>query len=42
MLSVMSADEPRVESEKKLDLPVAEILRVARQHGATSVRVFGS
>ena len=42
MLSFMSADKPRAQSEMKLDLPVAEILRVAHQHGATSVRVFGS
>jgi hypothetical protein len=42
MLTFMSADKLRAESEMKLDLPVAEILRVAHKHGATSVRVFGS
>jgi uncharacterized protein len=42
MLNFMSADKLRAESEMKLDLPVAEILRVAHEHGATSVRVFGS
>jgi uncharacterized protein len=42
MLTVMSANKLRAESDMKLDLPVAEILRVAQGHGATSVRVFGS
>ena len=42
MLNFVSADKLRAESEMKLALPVAEILRVAREHGATSVRVFGS
>jgi predicted nucleotidyltransferase len=38
----MSTDKLRDVSEMKLDLPVAEILRIAHEHGATSVRVFGS
>jgi len=42
MLSFVSVDKLRAQSEMTLDLPVAEILRVAHQHGATSVRVFGS
>jgi len=36
MLSFMSADKLRAESAMKLALPVAEILRVAHEHGATS------
>ena len=42
MLNFMSADKLRAQSGMKFDLPVAEILRVAHEHGATSVRVFGS
>jgi predicted nucleotidyltransferase len=43
MLNRMNADEGREDSKvTSLALPIAEIVRIARNHGATSVRVFGS
>jgi hypothetical protein len=43
MLNGISADEARADLKlTSLALPVAEIVRVAQSHGATSVRVFGS